>query len=53
MAEKKKVSITLACDVCKNRNYHFMRGKKKEFKLELKKFCNTCGKQTAHKETKG
>ncbi|MDO8757095.1 MAG: 50S ribosomal protein L33, partial [Elusimicrobiota bacterium] len=27
-------------------------GKKKEFKLEMKKFCRACGKQVAHKEVK-
>ena len=47
-----RVIITLACSVCKNRNYHFDRGRKKDFKLELKKFCRACGKQTPHKETK-
>lgn len=47
-----RIITTLACSVCKNRNYHFARGKKKEGKLELNKFCATCGKHTLHKETK-
>jgi large subunit ribosomal protein L33 len=47
-----RVVITLACGVCKNRNYSFARGKKKEGKMEIKKFCATCGKHTQHKETK-
>ncbi len=47
-----RVIITLACKECKNRNYHFARGKKKEKKLEIKKFCPNCGKHTLHKETK-
>ncbi len=47
-----RVIITLACTVCKNRNYHFAKGKKKEGKMELKKFCPACGKHTQHKETK-
>jgi large subunit ribosomal protein L33 len=47
-----RVIITLACSVCKNRNYHFDRGKKKDQKLEVKKFCRACGKHTMHKETK-
>ncbi|MHB9156097.1 MAG: 50S ribosomal protein L33 [Endomicrobiales bacterium] len=48
-----RVIITLACTVCKNRNYHYARGKKKEgSKLELQKFCPSCGKHTHHKETK-
>ncbi|MBI4051594.1 MAG: 50S ribosomal protein L33 [Elusimicrobia bacterium] len=50
MAER--ITFSLACTQCKNRNYHFSRGKKKDFKLELKKFCKACGKQTPHKETK-
>ncbi|HBU69471.1 MAG TPA: 50S ribosomal protein L33 [Elusimicrobia bacterium] len=47
-----RVILTLACSVCKNRNYHFQRGKKKEGKLEIKKFCRACNKHTLHKETK-
>ncbi|OGS40151.1 MAG: 50S ribosomal protein L33 [Elusimicrobia bacterium RIFOXYA2_FULL_69_6] len=44
--------VTLGCTVCKDKNYHFQRGKKKDFKLELKKFCRACRKQTPHKEVK-
>ena len=47
-----RVIITLACKDCKNRNYHYAVGKKKEEKLEVKKFCPTCNKRTEHKETK-
>ena len=47
-----RVITTLACADCKNKNYYYQRGKKKEFKLELKKFCPCCRKQTAHKEVK-
>ena len=50
MAER--VITTMACTACKNKNYYFARGKKKEFKLELKKFCRACGKSTLHKEVK-
>ncbi len=50
MAER--IHITLGCTVCKDKNYHYARGKKKEFKIELKKFCRKCGKQTQHKEVK-
>jgi large subunit ribosomal protein L33 len=50
MAER--IVVILACTVCKNKNYHFPRGKKKDFKLELKKFCKACGKHTPHKEVK-
>ena len=45
--------ITLACADCKNRNYTTTKNKKTTpDKLELKKFCSTCRKHTAHKETK-
>jgi large subunit ribosomal protein L33 len=44
--------ITLACVDCKNRNYTTTKNKKTTpDKLELKKFCSTCRKHTAHKET--
>jgi large subunit ribosomal protein L33 len=43
----------LGCTVCKNKNYHYARcGKKKEQKLELKKYCSKCRKHTPHKEVK-
>ena len=45
--------ITLACVDCKNRNYTTTKNKKTTpDKPELKKFCSTCRKHTAHKETK-
>ena len=45
--------ITLACSECKNRNYTTTKNKKTMTeKLELKKYCPTCRKHTAHKETK-
>ena len=47
-----RVIVTLGCSDCKNRNYNFQRGKKKDFKIEIKKFCRCCRKQTAHKEMK-
>jgi len=50
MAER--ISYVLACTVCKDKNYHYSRGKKKEYKVEVKKFCKTCGKHTPHKEGK-
>ena len=53
---KKKVEVTLACEVCKNRNYRQPKSKKftrvKHQKLELMKYCKHCKKQTLHKETK-
>ena len=50
MAER--ITYILACVDCKNRNYHYNRGKRKEYKVEIKKFCRACGKHTLHKETK-
>ncbi len=47
-----RVVVILGCTVCKNKNYTYQRGKKKEFKLEMNKFCRACGKQTGHKEVK-
>lgn len=45
--------ITLACTVCKQRNYSTLKNKKKNpEKLEENKFCKYCGKHTVHKETK-
>ena len=49
---KERVILTLACTVCKDRNYNYAYGKKKEGKLEVSKFCRKCKKHTSHKETK-
>ncbi|MFH2202935.1 MAG: 50S ribosomal protein L33 [Elusimicrobiota bacterium] len=43
---------TLSCTGCKSKNYYFSHVKKMQYKLELKKFCSKCRKQTPHKETK-
>ena len=43
---------TLSCTLCKNKNYHFSHKKKKQYKVEIKKFCRACKKQTPHKESK-
>ncbi|MCX5786986.1 MAG: 50S ribosomal protein L33 [Elusimicrobia bacterium] len=47
-----RVVVILACTGCKNKNYTFIRGKKKEYKLEKNKFCKACGKSVLHKEAK-
>lgn len=55
MAKKKKPFVKLQCSECKKTNYfvHKSRGKAAvEKKLELKKFCKTDRKHTAHKEAK-
>ena len=43
--------ITLACTECKERNYIKNRRNTPD-RLELKKFCSRCGKQTVHRETR-
>jgi len=47
-----RVIIILGCTVCKEKNYHFVRGRKKEYKVEVKKYCSRCRKHTPHKESK-
>ena len=49
MAVKK---AALACTVCGSRNYSIAASKNRTQRLELKKFCKHCGKQTLHKETR-
>lgn len=45
--------ITLACTECKQRNYDSFKNKKNDpNRIELKKYCRFCKKQTLHKETK-
>ncbi|MBR2138723.1 MAG: 50S ribosomal protein L33 [Bacilli bacterium] len=54
MAKKEnREGIALQCTVCKNINYLTSKNKKNtEGKLEVKKFCPSCNKTTAHKERK-
>lgn len=48
-----RVIISMACTDCKNRNYSTMKNKKNDSaRLELKKFCPSCGKHTLHRETR-
>lgn len=45
--------ITLACTLCKEKNYRTEKNKKNTTdRLELNKFCKKCGKTTLHKEEK-
>jgi large subunit ribosomal protein L33 len=45
--------ITLACEVCKHRNYITKKNRRNDpDRLALKKFCPNCGKHQAHKETR-
>jgi large subunit ribosomal protein L33 len=46
-------NISLACPVCKRRNYTTTKNKKTNTeKLELSKYCRFCRKHTSHKEGK-
>lgn len=45
--------IKLECTACRKLNYHTKKNKKTiKARLEIAKFCKTCGKRTPHKETK-
>jgi large subunit ribosomal protein L33 len=45
-----RVTVTLVCTECNGRNYKTT--KKKEAKLELKKYCKRCSKHTLHRDSK-
>jgi len=53
MAAGRNVAVLL-CTTCKNQNYFIEKGKKKgdRPKVEVKKFCSTCGRHVPHKESK-
>jgi large subunit ribosomal protein L33 len=45
--------ITLACTICKHRNYTTTKNKRRiPDRLEFKKYCPFCRTHTLHKETK-
>ncbi len=45
--------ITLACEVCKQRNYSTTKNKRKHSeRVSHKKYCPFCNKHTMHKETR-
>ena len=45
--------ITLACEVCKHRNYITKKNRRNDpDRLELKKFCPNCGTHQGHKESR-
>jgi large subunit ribosomal protein L33 len=55
MAKKSeaRVLISLACTECQERNYSSEKNKRNDSqRLELKKYCPHCAKQTLHRETK-
>ena len=55
MANKKgaRNSIILKCTVCGNENYITSKNRKEHpDRLEIKKYCKFCKKETVHKEKK-
>ncbi|HEX7520571.1 MAG TPA: 50S ribosomal protein L33 [Acidimicrobiia bacterium] len=53
MASDKRVQVTLACEVCKRRNYITMKNKNNNReRIEMKKYCRFDRKHTLHKETR-
>jgi large subunit ribosomal protein L33 len=45
--------ITLACQVCKHRNYITVKNRRNDpDRLAMNKFCPNCGKHTEHRETR-
>ena len=45
--------ITMACQVCKNRNYITKKNRRNDpDRMDLKKFCPTCRQHTDHRETR-
>ncbi len=53
MANKVRTSITLKCTVCGEENYITSKNKKEHpDRMEIKKYCPRCKKQTVHKEKK-
>jgi large subunit ribosomal protein L33 len=45
--------ITMACVVCKERNYVTSKNRRNDpDRIQLKKFCPRCGKHTDHRETR-
>ncbi|MFY9175618.1 MAG: 50S ribosomal protein L33 [Peptococcia bacterium] len=48
-----RVTVTLACSECKQRNYNTTKNKKNiPDRIELKKYCKFCKTHTSHKEAK-
>jgi large subunit ribosomal protein L33 len=49
----KRVKVTLACEVCKRRNYSTTKNKTNDReRIEMQKFCRWDRQHTLHKETR-
>jgi large subunit ribosomal protein L33 len=45
--------ITMACTVCKHRNYITKKNRRNDpDRLDLKKYCSNCNDHTEHRETR-
>jgi len=50
---EKRVKVTLACEVCKRRNYITMKNKQNDReRIEMQKYCRWDRQHTLHKETR-
>lgn len=48
-----RVSVTLACTECQERNYTITKNKRKHpDRMELSKYCSRCNNHSLHRETK-
>lgn len=53
MPSDKRPPITLACEVCKRRNYVTTKNRSStKDRLELNKYCRFCRRHTLHRETR-
>ncbi len=50
---EKRVKVTLACDVCKRRNYITVKNKQNDReRIEMRKYCRWDRAHTLHRETR-
>ncbi len=47
-----RAKIILICETCASRNYSTTKPKLATKRLELKKYCAACNRQTLHKESR-
>lgn len=52
MAAKERIVYALECTETKDRNYYYVRGRRKEYKVNVKKYSPRLRKHTLHKEVK-
>ena len=48
-----RIAVTLACEVCKRRNYQTNKSKRNNpDRISLRKYCRWCKQHTGHRETR-